>query len=79
MQLPVSQPLTWTSVLNVANTALIALVGFLIKEAWTQIHKRIGNVEEQQNDMRERIASLETGISIPRRRRGDGLSHRRGG
>lgn len=73
MQEAVSMPVTWTSVLNVANTLLIALVGFLFREAWRQIHNRVDTVEQEQGDMRERVASLEAarGWTHPQRRHGD--------
>lgn len=73
MQVPVSEPLTWAQVLNVANTLLVMLVGFFAKDAWKQLHRRIDSVEVEQGDMRERVASLETarGWTHPQRRRTD--------
>lgn len=69
----VAQPeaaLTWTAILNVANTALVFIVGFLLKEFWRIMHNRIDNIEEQQGNMRERVAALESG-GTPRRRISD--------
>lgn len=75
-----SETLTWAQVLNVVNTALIALVGFFAKEAWRQLHNRMDAVEDGQGDMRERVASLETatGWNHPHRRRTDSGAHRKG-
>lgn len=73
----------WNKLLTIANTGLIALVGFLFREAWITIHKRMDLVEQQQDRMREeyagRFATLEerTGWTHPHRRTGDsGPFHR---
>jgi hypothetical protein len=71
------EALTWTAFLNVANTLLIVLAGFLAREAWKNIHVRLDAVEDQQGSMRERIAVVETASDIPRRRRTDSGPHRR--
>lgn len=78
MQAPVGQTeaLTWTAFLNVLNTALIILAGFLAREAWKNIHGRIGSLEEWRGDARERLASLETASgNHPHRRRTDSGPH----
>ncbi len=65
--------ITLNQVLTIANTGLIALVGFMLREAWKTIHRRMDVIEEQHGHMRERVSSLEafqqwTG---PRRRKTD--------
>ncbi len=67
------EPLTWTQVLNVANTGLIALVAFFAKDAWRQLHRRMDMIEGTSSDIRERVASLEAGRgwNHPHRRRTD--------
>lgn len=54
--------------LTFANTGLVALVGFLLREAWSTIHARMDNIQEQQNNMREeyagRISALETAARV---------------
>jgi len=61
---------TWSQILNFANTGLVALVGFLLREAWITIHRRMDEMDRQQGDMRERISSLEAfrGWGLQRRR-----------
>lgn len=61
--------LTWTALLNIANTVLIVIVGFFGKEAWNAIHRRIDQLENRHGDMRERVASLEAVSELPRGRR----------
>lgn len=65
--------LTWTALLNIANTFLVVIVGFLLREAWKTVHARMDQLEQWQGDMRERVASLEAqkGWNHPHRRRGD--------
>lgn len=65
----VGEALTWTAFLNIANTALIVLAGFLAREAWKNIHARVDAMEERHGDIRERVASLEAAAGEPRRRR----------
>lgn len=63
--------LTWTALLNFANTGLIIVVGFLLREAWRTIHRRMDEMEERHGDIRERVASLEAASGSYRRRRSD--------
>lgn len=56
---PESVTLTWTALLNIVNTVLVVIVGFFLKEAWTAIHSRIDKLEDNNTDVRERVASLE--------------------
>lgn len=68
----VGDALTWTAFLNIANTVLIVLAGFLAREAWKNIHERVDAIEERHGDIRERVASLEAAAGgAPRRRRSD--------
>lgn len=73
MQNPVADgALTWTAFLNVLNTALIILAGFLAREAWNNVHRRVGTLEEFRGSARERLASLEAATGVhPHRRRTD--------
>lgn len=64
----VGEQLTWTALLNIANTFLVVVVGFLLREAWKTIHARMDQLEEQHSDMRERVASLEAAGGWQRRR-----------
>lgn len=70
----VGDALTWTAFLNIANTALIVLAGFLAREAWKNIHARVDAIEERHGDIRERVASLEAAAGDLRRRRSDRMS-----
>jgi hypothetical protein len=63
--------LGWTAILNIANTFLVALLGFLLREAWVAIHKRMDALEEGHGDMRERVAIVETVSGVHNRRRTD--------
>ena len=63
-----AEQLTWTALLNIANTFLVVMVGFLLREAWKTIHARMDQLEDQHGDMRERVASLEAAGSWQRRR-----------
>lgn len=67
--------LTWTALLNIANTFLVVIVGFLLREAWKTVHARMDQLEEWQGHMRERVASLEAWNG--HRRRGDSGPHSR--
>ncbi len=53
------ESLTWTQLLNIANTVLVLVVGFLLREEWKAIHQRIDALSVQQGVMRERLSSLE--------------------
>lgn len=66
---PASDALTWTAFLNVANTALIILAGFLAREAWTTMHRRLNALEDFRGDARERFASLEAATGVHPNRR----------
>jgi hypothetical protein len=70
----VSDVPNWSEVLNIANTALLALVGFLLRDGWKAIHRRMDKIEEEHGDTRERVSSLEAqrGWNHPHRRRSDG-------
>lgn len=62
----------WTQVLSFANTLLLGLVSFLVRDAWISIHKRIDSLEKEDGFMRERITALEVLQGFkPRRRRTD--------
>lgn len=70
MQTPATEGvLTWTAFLNVLNTALIILAGFLAREAWYNLHRRVGTLEDFRGDARERLASLESGTAMHTHRR----------
>lgn len=72
VQIPAQETaLTWTAFLNIANTCLIVLAGFLAREAWQNIHQRLDEVETRHGDFRERLATLEAQADPPRRRRSD--------
>lgn len=77
VQAPTDPQLTWTAFLNLANTGLVIIVGFLLREAWKTIHARMDGLEQQHGDMRERLASLESsrGWEHPHRRRSDSGPH----
>ena len=61
--------ITWTAFLNIANTVLVALLGFVLREAWMAIHKRMDELEEKHGDMRERVAVVETTTGVIHNRR----------
>lgn len=62
----------WSQLLSIANTVLMLVAGFLARDAWTTIHRRIDALEDHHGDMRERVASLEESRrSGPHRRRGE--------
>lgn len=63
-----AEQLTWTALLNFANTFLVIVVGFLLREAWKTVHIRMDQLENQHGDMRERVASLEAAGHWQRRR-----------
>lgn len=79
VQAPTEAALTWTAFLNLVNTGLVVIVGFLLREAWRTIHARIDEMEDRHGDMRERIASLEAGVgwTHPHRRHSDSGAHKR--
>lgn len=60
--------ITWNALLNIANTFLVVVVGFLLRDAWHTIHERMDQLEEAHNNMRERVASLEASTGLHRRR-----------
>lgn len=63
---------TANSILLAVNTVLVLIAGFLLRDAWKNIHARISAVEREQREGAERLAIIESTLfRHPLRRRED--------
>lgn len=58
VQQSIEQTVTWGQILSVANTVLVAIVVFLVKDAWSTMHKRVGNLEKEFGSIREDLSFM---------------------
>ena len=71
-------PLTLTQILTGLNSLLIVLAGYLLREAWREMHRRVDDLERRGMDFREamagRMSAVETEVfgGVHARRKGDG-------
>lgn len=64
--------ITFNALLLALNTTLILVCGFLLRDAWNNIHKRIDILVKQDTEKSGRLIALETVVfDHPRRRKRD--------